>query len=77
MEAKLVVGDRVGYARKFLKSIGAGPTDESWKRKGTVTAVKNYPRDVQPVIQVHWDDGTDGGALESALAKLGSVAYID
>ena len=46
---KAKVGDRVAYARYFLKAIGSSATDEAWFRRGTVTEIRDR------IAYVHWD----------------------
>jgi hypothetical protein len=60
------IGDRVAYARYFLKCLGTPATDDAWRRRGTVVSVENG------VAQVHWD-GSDGPirVLTSNLAFPG------
>lgn len=36
---KVEKGTRVGYSRRFLKSIGCGPTDPMWFAQGTVQRI--------------------------------------
>ena len=39
--AILKVGDKVAYAKSFLRSIHASPVDEMWKFRGTVVKVSD------------------------------------
>lgn len=61
------VGDTVTYTRYFLKSIHAAPTDDMWRRTGTVIEVLgNYAR-------VLWDgENEPRGVLTSNLAHPGA-----
>ena len=43
------VGDQVSYTRYFLKCIGAGPTDDLWRRRGEVKEVNG------DIARVLWD----------------------
>lgn len=38
------VGDKVGYAKPFLRSIHAGPTDTMWFERGVVDSIHEYGR---------------------------------
>lgn len=53
MTAQLTVGDTVGYAKKFLKTIKTPATDGAWFRRAKVVAVAG---DVTP-LKPHWKTG--------------------
>lgn len=71
-----VIGDRVGYARQFLKNIGIGPTGEEWRWKGTIIGpAGDLPAD--RFSRVRWDHGHEVNVNNMNLAKIGSRAYVD
>jgi len=68
------VGDRVGYTRLFLKSIGMGPTAPEWRWKGTVVGpAGDLPRD--RFSRVRFDHGYEVNINNFNIAKVGSYAY--
>ena len=46
-------GDRVGFARYFLRSIGTSPTSPSWSQVGTVVEVAVHGN--ANLCHVQWD----------------------
>ncbi len=46
-------GDRVGYTRRFLVSIGVTVTDPMWQQLGTVVETRD------PFVVVRWDDASE------------------
>lgn len=71
-------GDRVKYAREFLRSVGAiagiGPF-----RIGTVAAIGDERMADSRVIYVHWDDepGRAAGVLECNLIRADRLHLED
>lgn len=67
------IGDRVGFARKFLKSTGVLATDPLWHLHGVVVG-KQPPR----LIRVKFD-GEEGPRTVAAinLAKPGTLPYCE
>lgn len=59
-------GDRVSYTRYFLKCIGVLPTDDMWRRRGTVKGVKGR------LVMVLWDGENEPmSVLSTNLAHPG------
>jgi len=59
-------GDRVAYAKHFLKCIFAGPTDEMWHRRGTIVSTEGN------IAKVLWDgDHEPVSVLTTNLAHPG------
>ncbi len=66
-------GDRVGYARRFLKSI-QGDYD-MWQARGIVEAVKPFGE--RCLITVKWDRDMPDKVIDANLAKLNTVEFVD
>lgn len=68
----VVVGARVRYTRRFLKSILEPPTGPAWHQRGTVVAVSRF-------VSVKWDgdDEPRGASAEVLEPALGCGFYID
>ncbi len=69
----LTVGDRVGYAKLFLKTIGTFGADDAWFRQGIITAVDGG------YVTVRWDDDRSRAvtAHNTSLAKVGSAKWAE
>lgn len=75
-KSTVAVGDRVGYSRNFLKSMG-GSYDIA-RRRATVVSVGKEVHGVPPIVTVRWDDmDEDSGVLSVNLARIGSAAFAD
>lgn len=68
-------GDKVGYSRKWLKSIGA-VTGDLPRAKGIIQEIKDLGS--LKIATVKWDlpDIPERVNVKN-LAKIGSVAYVD
>jgi hypothetical protein len=66
------VGDRVGYSRYFLISIGLPPTDPDWRRMGVVVELVG-----ERLVRVRWDDGESVLVARTAIAKPGSLSWAE
>lgn len=67
-----VPGDRVMFARSFLRSTGQltgpeAPCAFGPFAAGEVREVKVLSRDMPPLVLVHWDDGSERKVLASNL----------
>lgn len=70
------VGDRVGYTRLFLKSIGMGATAPEWRWKGTIVQLGKGGLPADQFSVVRWDhDGRETLINNFNIAKIGSYAY--
>ena len=78
------IGDIVGFAKPFLRSIRAAATDPIWFERGKVEAIKEYPlkgSDSKRVMYVRGfttenDDGL-AHVLESNIAVVGSFKHVE
>lgn len=61
-------GDKVRFARAFLKSIKASPTDPEWKMTGVVKSVGKVGSNLH--VKVEWNNDETKGALASNLEKI-------
>jgi len=59
-------GETVAYTRYWLLAVGTRPTDDLWRRRGTVVDVE------RDVALVRWNDGTEARVLTSNLAHVGA-----
>ena len=51
------VGDTVGYAKPFLRSIHAPATDPMWLARGVVTEIKSYAFKIGPAKEIAYVKG--------------------
>jgi hypothetical protein len=70
------LGDRVGYARRFLKSIGADY--EMWQARGIVCGLR--PLGDRTLVTVGWGaqaDSLPASVIDANLAKVGTAEFVD
>lgn len=92
IRSTFAVGDRIGYAKLFLRSIATPATDPSWRRKGVIVAIAgdSHPSythwktgEVRPLpaefVLVQWDD--EPGEIKllnnTAVAKVGGIKWAE
>lgn len=68
------VGDKVGYARYFIKQLGVAPTDRMWSREGVVVEVVDGG-----FLGIKWrDNPTIIEPIHAQnVAKVGTAAWAD
>lgn len=76
-----VVGDTVGFAKPFLRSIQASATDDIWRERGTVIEIKGYGKNIPPLAYVKGfqTSNPDGIAhvLLCNIAVIGSFRHVE
>jgi hypothetical protein len=75
MRQQITVGAEVGYAKKFLKSINAGPTDPFWTYRGTVMSVRHLGDCCLALVRWHHGQTMQVNAVN--LARPGTLAYCE
>ena len=75
VKVKIAVGDKVGYRKHFLRSIGAGVTDPMWRARGTVESLA--PLGTSTVLaKIAWNMPDLPERINAQnLARVGSGAH--
>lgn len=68
---KLKIGDRVGFSGEFLRNTGQF-TGAAGQMRGAI--VDMIPVAQRALCVIAWDNGQEGKALDSNLARVGSAA---
>ncbi len=69
---KFAIGDRVGFSAEFIRSVGAGPTDDLWRKHGVVVG---YIGD--RMVRVKFDGEETPRTISACnLAKPGGLRYV-
>ena len=73
----VVVGDRVGYTARFVRSVGGGIKTAADDRRGTVEEI--VPQRHTDIARVRWNDSPQElqSVLVCNIARVGSLLFSD
>lgn len=73
----VLVGDRVGYTARFLRSVGGGIKTAADDRRGVVVEIE--PQRHTDIARVRWDDAEHElqRVLVCNIARVGTVRFSD
>lgn len=75
------IGDTVGYAKPFLRSIHASPTDDMWRARGTVEAIREYGKNIPAIAYVRGFETSNEDGLAHVnihnIAVVGSFRFAE
>ncbi len=72
--SKLIAGDRIAYAAKFLRNTGQF-TGPSGARRGIFVSYATYGGHTDNYARVHWDD--EAALIASGEGQYGEQDYCD
>ena len=67
------VGDRVQYAKTFLRSIAAGPTDRMWFARGKLKSIAHTFGPGRELGVVEWEKDETGKTFPPKIMTTGLV----
>jgi hypothetical protein len=75
------IGDTVGFAKHFLRSIHASATDPIWRERGTVVDIKEYGKTIPAIalvkgFQTSQEDGLAHVNIKN-IAVVGSLRHVE
>lgn len=71
------VGDKVAYAKSFLKSIHASATDDIWRERGIVECIKDFGKSCPSIVYVRgFQNSNDDGMAHVAIGNIAVVGSL-
>jgi hypothetical protein len=75
------VGDKVGFAKPFLRSIHASATDDIWRERGEVVEIKSFGKTCPAIAYVRGFQTTSEDGLAHVniknIAVVGSFRFAE